>query len=671
MAAVYAASHRNGAEGAIKILHAAFARRADARSRFLREAYIANKIGTGAVRVLDDDVDDDGAPYLVMDLLRGEPVEVRAKRLGGKLPLAEVAWIARELLTTLEHAHGQGIVHRDLKPDNLFWTTDHTLKVLDFGVARLRDANTTEMTATGVVLGTPMFMAPEQALGSVSEIDGRSDLWSLGAIMFRLLTGRHVHPAGEMNPLVVAATKRAPPIASVESSVPPAIADVIDKALLFDKEQRYESASAMRDALEKALGQKPAEVVPSTPLMDSRLPPPLTPEDSDSGLATGMSHGDSIALHKILRLIEDTLKSRAEDGPGAPVTIRKMDVAYRQATASLQAAHIGLFWNVVTEGFVARGQFVWVPKGLSRKAPGLMHAGGVRMIGLLPGLTKSEFSDVVRLIGCELAPFNDFASFLHSRQLEHVIHRIDPTRPGMPEHESVSIEPSTAAGVAVMLGALRDDDDGALRVTLLSRLERWGEGHEAELGAVLETAGVDVAIGLLRVLHVLGTPAAREALEHATSHVHPIVRIMALSHLDASERLWGEVDAILETSDPHARFDALVCIEKYKIVAAASALGARIRSGEFDTLPPEERRQALSALGAIDPPRAVAVAVEILRDDADPFTHGVAVELLGSIGESSAAREALEAARDRAEGAARDAAEAALASLDARASEAP
>src|ERR1019366_8911107 len=100
------------------------ARHTEARTRFLREAYIANKAGAGAVAVLDDDVDDDGAPYLVMELLKGETVDRRAERLGGSLEVTDVLWIVSQTLATLESAHGNGIVHRDLKPENLFWTMD-------------------------------------------------------------------------------------------------------------------------------------------------------------------------------------------------------------------------------------------------------------------------------------------------------------------------------------------------------------------------------------------------------------------------------------------------------------------------------------------------------------------------------------------------------------------
>jgi len=677
MAAVYAASHRNGATAAIKILHAQFARRADARTRFLREAYIANKAGKGAVAVIDDDVDDEGAPYLVMDLLRGEPVDVRAKRLGGKLPLQEVLWIATQVLATLEHAHEHGIVHRDLKPDNLFWTTGHVLKVLDFGVARLRDANTTETTRTGVVVGTPMFMAPEQALGSTSEIDARTDLWSMGAIMFRLLTGRHVHPSAQVNALVIAATKRAPNVASVDPTVPPAVATIIDTALQFEREKRYDSAHDMRVAIDAVIGpEPPRRSLMGTPRVEpTEAPVPRAPtEESDRGLATGMSQDDSLALHDLLRLVGDAVLARRERGPGHTFTVRKVDMAYRTAVRSLLDAHIGLFWNVVPEGFVAGGQVVWVPKPPLPQTPERMYDDGVRVLGFLPGISKTEFEEMVRMIGGDLAPFSDFATFLHSSPLPHVVHRIDPTKPGMPEHESLSLEPSSGGSVETMLGVLRESEDAALRVTLLGRLERWGEGHEAQIRAVLESADVELAVGLLRVLHLLETEPARDAIESAAKSPHAFVRIVALAYLEAGERLQNELRAVLRAEDARARFDALVSIERYKIVPAGPALAQHIRADTFDALPLEERRQALSALGALTPLRAEAIAIELLRRASTvehEATREVAAELLGSIAEGPDAREALEAAvaggDARAESRVRDAATSAIASFDERA----
>ena len=133
MAAVYLGKHRNGATAAIKLLHAEYAAHAEIRERFLREAYIANKVDhPGAVRVLDDDVTETGEPFLVMELLRGLSVESFVTKQGGALPLPTVLAIADHTLATLEKAHAAGIVHRDLKPDNLFLTEDRSIKILDF-----------------------------------------------------------------------------------------------------------------------------------------------------------------------------------------------------------------------------------------------------------------------------------------------------------------------------------------------------------------------------------------------------------------------------------------------------------------------------------------------------------------------------------------------------------
>ena len=244
-------------------------------------------------------------------------------------------------------------------------------------------------------------------------------------------------------------------------------------------------------------------------------------------------------------------------------------------------------------------------------------------------------------------PFADYATFLHSKKLPHLVYRIDPTKPGMPEHVSHSLEPSSGGDVSLMLDALRESDDAALRVTLLSRLERWGEGPKPELAALLDSASVEVAMGLLRVLHVLETPAAREAIEKAAASAHAFVRMVALSYLDTGARLDAELAATLGGSDPRLRLETLVGIEQYKLAGAGAALDAYIRAASFDALPHDERCQALSALGALSPARAEALAIDLLDcvgSMRNASTRAVAAQLLGSIGETRAAREALLAA---------------------------
>jgi hypothetical protein len=160
MGAVYAATHRNGMRVAIKVLHDELSKFADLRARFLREGYIANRVKhPSLVRVLDDDVDDDSTTFLVMELLEGTTLDAEWEAAGRTMPLRRVVAIADAILDVLAAIHGEGIVHRDVKPDNVFFTADG-MKLLDLGIARLLESTT---TATGQIMGTPEFVAPEQA----------------------------------------------------------------------------------------------------------------------------------------------------------------------------------------------------------------------------------------------------------------------------------------------------------------------------------------------------------------------------------------------------------------------------------------------------------------------------------------------------------------------------
>lgn len=269
MGAVFEAAHRNGARFALKILHPELARLADVRTRFLREGYVANRIGhPGVVRVVDDDEDDiDSSVFLVMELLVGETVEQRRERYGGRMSTVETLDGCDRVLDVLVAAHAQGVVHRDLKPDNLFLTVANELKVLDFGIARLLDGS--GATGSGDLLGTPSFMAPEQANGRVREIDARTDLWSVGAVLFTLLTGAEVHEASTPpEQMIYAATQPARPIESLAPWIDPALAAVVNRALSFEKRDRWPDARAMQEALRAA----PA-FAPCVRLRSSAAPP--------------------------------------------------------------------------------------------------------------------------------------------------------------------------------------------------------------------------------------------------------------------------------------------------------------------------------------------------------------------------------------------------------------
>ncbi len=252
-ACVYAATHRNGKRGAVKLLRPELSANEEAKRRFLREGYVANRIEhPGAVVVLDDDVAEDGSVFLVMELLEGQTLEDFARaRPSMRLSPSETALITDKLLDVLVAAHDKTVIHRDLKPENVFLTMTGDVKILDFGTARMLEGPSAgRMTEAGHIMGTPAFMPPEQAMGHSNEIDGRTDLWAVGAIMFYVLTGQVVHNGETLNTVLLSAmTKQAPPLQSLVPDIPAELCAIVDRALAFEKDKRWPDARAMQRAL--------------------------------------------------------------------------------------------------------------------------------------------------------------------------------------------------------------------------------------------------------------------------------------------------------------------------------------------------------------------------------------------------------------------------------------
>jgi len=301
MACVYAATHRNKKRAAVKMLHVEYSTDSAIRERFLREGYLANSVGhRGVVTVDDDDIAEDGAAFIVMELLDGETLEQRWRRKGHRLPLEEVLAVADQVLDALAAAHDQGVVHRDLKPDNLFLTRDGVVKLLDFGIGRLKELQGVPTTTlSGATMGTPAFMAPEQARGRWDDVDGQTDLWALGATMFTLLTGQYVHEGETVNEtLAMAVTQPARAIRSVRPDLPESAAALIDRALSFVKTQRFADARAMqamvRTVYAALSGQDVSQASQlSVPDPEPSVPLPRVEEPTDPRLRLTTARGVS------------------------------------------------------------------------------------------------------------------------------------------------------------------------------------------------------------------------------------------------------------------------------------------------------------------------------------------------------------------------------------------
>jgi eukaryotic-like serine/threonine-protein kinase len=327
MGAVWAARHLRlpGKRVAIKVLLGG-TDDAQALARFRREAEIASRIGhAGIVEVLDFNQLPDGTPYQVLEYLGGESLGARLRR--GPLPVATALDYARQIGSALAAAHRAGVVHRDLKPENLFLCpTDaggvvaERVKVLDFGISKIRGSQTVK-TQEQVLIGTPQYMAPEQASGNNAAIDARTDLFALGAIVYEMLAGRPAFTGESVVAVIMNVVTGTPaPLASLAPDVPPPVVAAIERALAKKPEERFADVATFIEALTgkplQTLGGAAAAGAPpagGTPLSQEELmaatiaPASTPPSPSAVALSSGAPTGaPPIAVTKARRLPQIT-----------------------------------------------------------------------------------------------------------------------------------------------------------------------------------------------------------------------------------------------------------------------------------------------------------------------------------------------------------------------------
>jgi eukaryotic-like serine/threonine-protein kinase len=279
MGEVYLAEHPGiGRQVAIKVLRRELGHDEQVLARFINEARAANAIRhPNIIEILDSGMTENGISYLVMELLRGEPLAARIRRKGRLVPQEAVA-LTNQTASALGAAHAKGIVHRDLKPDNLFVVPDEAnpglehVKVLDFGIAKLQ-ANASAgsvKTRTGALMGTPIYMSPEQCLGT-KEVDWRSDIYSLGAILYEMLTGQPPFVSEGFGALLNMHLTQPPrPPCQMAPAISPGLDEAVLKMLAKKPEDRFQTMVEVQSALAASVGLTPAPYGLSTSVIEAQ-----------------------------------------------------------------------------------------------------------------------------------------------------------------------------------------------------------------------------------------------------------------------------------------------------------------------------------------------------------------------------------------------------------------
>jgi len=355
MGAVYEAEDAGiGKHVAIKVLHKDHAKNSQIAARFINEARAITAVDhPGLVQVLMSDRLPDGTAYIVMELLKGETLNARLKSQGGRLPMQSAIQLGRQIASALAAAHAKDIIHRDLKPDNVMIVADSAFptgeraKLLDFGIAKLKleyqGQGDQVMTRAGVMMGTPLYMAPEQCRNA-SDVDEKADVYSLGIMLYRMLAGRPPFSApgtGELMAMHI--YMQPPPLGEADRSLPDPLVKLVHRMLAKNRTERPSMAEVAKE-LERigatATGVMPVVMAPtSQPVMSvnesatvvsenkAPIPPPPAPAKSRLplilalGLIIGLLATGAVLLYQMRQQgLKPPTQPTPTQGTGAPVT---------------------------------------------------------------------------------------------------------------------------------------------------------------------------------------------------------------------------------------------------------------------------------------------------------------------------------------------------------------
>ncbi len=366
---------------AIKILHPELASNEEYAQRFLNEARAVNSIRhPGIVEIYDHGKLEDGTTYLIMEFIEGETLTRRLKNAGGVLPIEDASWICREVALAVAAAHKRGIIHRDLKPDNIMIAADahsprgERVKLLDFGIAKMRKGPglAKAETAVGTVMGTLWYMSPEQ-LKNTADVDERADVYSLGALLFHLLTGQPPFRAStEAEQIALHLMQTPPPLRSLAPDVPEALGLLVDRMLLKDPQQR---PSMLEVAAQLGGAASGAPLQPGLAPKESGQQAPISFR-SDAGGA--VSTGSGARRLGLPPSSSSTMSGAASEVDGLPLKQRQRRLLGVAAAALVPALGV-LIWAATRPAQRAPAQ----PPALVTATPGPAEPAG-------PGQRPSE-----------------------------------------------------------------------------------------------------------------------------------------------------------------------------------------------------------------------------------------------------------------------------------------
>jgi len=393
MGSVWIAHHRElEIDVTVKFMAPALVDSAEMRTRFEREAKVAARLRSQhVVQVLDYGVGD-GMPFIVMELLKGESLADRLARVG-RLALPAASLLLGQICKALRTAHEAGLVHRDLKPGNIFLAVkdeEEVVKVLDFGIAKVADAtdDATANTATGVMMGSVHYMSPEQ-IRSSRQVDHRSDLWSVGVILYKVLTGNLPFPGTTQGDVMVrVCTDTCPPPSFVAPDLPKTVDEFFVKALTRELAGRFQSAQEMVDAFVAASGGYAAPIASQRPAPRLGLTGTM-PLSAYEAMQSGQQGGGGfVAVPRPAMLSVSELEQAFQRGEVASANATPGAWGPRTETAVPASGDTGAgtFQAVVTGRQVETSQRmvpasaarsrIWLPVGV---AAGVVVLGGISL----------------------------------------------------------------------------------------------------------------------------------------------------------------------------------------------------------------------------------------------------------------------------------------------------